>query len=219
MNDHVPGKFQQHPDQRGTFMSILLHIKTSLFSNEGHSSRLSAEFSRIWLANHPGSSIVTRDLALDSPPHLDAAIVQAFSTPTEQHNQDQATSAAYSDRLIEELKSSDAVVIGLPLYNLGIPSTLKSYFDQIARAGITFRYTEYGPVGMLKDKPIYILCTRGGLYQGTDMDTQTPQVSQFFALLGLNDVHFIYAEGLNLGEEQQTKALSRAESEIRLLAA
>jgi FMN-dependent NADH-azoreductase len=100
-----------------------------------------------------------------------------------------------------------------------VPSTLKAYFDHVARAGITFRYTETGPVGLLSDNTVYVLATRGGVYQGTSKDTQTLYVQDFFNFLGIHDIRFIYAEGLNLGEARQQAALAKATAEIIRLAA
>ena len=105
------------------------------------------------------------------------------------------------------------------MYNLGIPSTLKSWIDQIARAGITFRYTENGPQGLLNGKKVYVLATRGGVYAGTSFDTQTDYVKNFFGFIGITDVEFIYAEGLNMGEESKTAALKAAHETVNRLAA
>ena len=95
------------------------------------------------------------------------------------------------------------IVLGLPMYNFGVPSQLKAYFDHIARAGVTFKYTEKGPVGQLTGKKAYVFAARGGLYAGTPLDTQTGYVRDFLRFLGIGDVEFVYAEGLNMGPEQQ----------------
>lgn len=120
----------------------------------------------------------------------------------------------YSDILIKEIREADILVFGVPMYNFGIPSTLKAYFDHIARAGVTFRYTDQGPEGLIDDRPVYILAARGGLYAGTANDTQTPYLRTFLGFLGLKDLRFIYAEGLNMGEAQKAQALSRARQEL-----
>jgi FMN-dependent NADH-azoreductase len=111
------------------------------------------------------------------------------------------------------------VVLGLPMYNFGVPSTLKAYFDQLARAGVTFRYTPEGPVGLLTGKKVYVFATRGGLHAGTASDLQSAYVRQFLGFIGLNDVEFIYAEGLALGTEQREQALAAAALRIGELAA
>ena len=121
--------------------------------------------------------------------------------------------------MIDEIKSADVIVLGLPMYNFGAPSTLKAYFDRIARAGVTFRYTASGPEGLLTGKKAYIFATRGGLYAGTPLDSQTTYVRDFLGFLGITDVEFIYAEGLNMGEESKQAALAKAQGQLEELAA
>ena len=121
---------------------------------------------------------------------------------------------AYSNRLIDELRRADVIVLGLPMYNFGVPSTLKAYFDHVARAGETFRYTENGPVGLLTGKKVYVFAARGGRYAGTPSDAQTGYVRQFLGFLGIEDVEFVYAEGLAVDEASKQSALSQAHSAI-----
>lgn len=195
-------------------MSTLLQINSSLFGDNGNSSTLSNEFVQNWLAKHPHGKVVVRDLAKEAVPHLDAARVSAFFTPAESRSAEQQTYVDYSDSLINELKAADAVVIGVPLYNFGIPSTLKAYFDQLARAGVTFSYTEAGPVGLIADKPVHIIAARGGFYQGKPADTQTGYLNTFLNFLGLQSIHYIYAEGLNIASaKDQSLNVARVEIE------
>jgi FMN-dependent NADH-azoreductase len=105
------------------------------------------------------------------------------------------------------------------MYNFGVPSTLKAYFDHVARAGVTFRYTAEGPVGLLTGKKAYVFATRGGRHAGTASDLQTAYVRQFLGFIGIRDVEFIYAEGLALGQEQREQALAAASARIGQLAA
>lgn len=107
--------------------------------------------------------------------------------------------------------------MGVPMYNFGVPSVLKAYFDHIARAGITFRYTANGPVGLLEDRPVYILAARGGLYAGTANDSQTPFIRSFLGFIGLKNLHFVYAEGLNMGDNQKESSLEEAGRAIEAL--
>ena len=109
------------------------------------------------------------------------------------------------------------IVLGLPMYHFGVPSTLKAYFDHVARAGVTFRYTDKGPVGLLTGKKAYVFAARGGMYQGTPRDTQSPYVRDFLAFLGITDVEFVYAEGLAMGESSRDAALSNARARIERL--
>jgi FMN-dependent NADH-azoreductase len=198
-------------------MKTLLQIKASLFSDHGQSSQLAANFVDQWRAGNPGAELITRDLAKDPVPHLTAERFQAFLAKPEDRTQAQAADAAYSDALIDELKRADVIVLGLPMYNFGLPSALKAYFDHIARAGITFRYTEKGPVGLLTGKKAVIFATRGGLYAGTPRDSQTTYVRDFLAFLGISDVEFVYAEGLAMGDAPRQAALAKAKSAIEAL--
>jgi len=196
-------------------MKTLLQIKSSLFSDGGQSSRLAARYIAQWqAANHRGQ-VITRDLAKDPVPHLTAERFGAFLAKPEDRTLAQAADAAYSDGLIDELKRADVIVLGLPMYNFGVPSSLKAYFDHVARAGVTFRYTEKGPVGLLTGKQAIVIATRGGLYAGTPRDSQTAYVREFLAFLGITDVEFVYAEGLAMGDTAKAAALEKAEAAIR----
>lgn len=200
-------------------MKTLLQINTSLFSEQGQSSQLAHRFIEAWRTRHPEDRVIVRDLAKVPVPHLTAERFQAFQAPVGERSAEQQAVVAYSDALIAELRQAEIIVLGLPMYNFGVPSTLKAYFDHVARAGVTFSYTENGPVGLLGDKTVYVLATRGGAYQGTMKDTQSVYVRDFFEFLGIADIHFIYAEGLNLGEDKQQAALALAEAQITKLAA
>lgn len=200
-------------------MATLLQINSSLSGDDGHSSALSNKFVQRWREHNPGGKVIVRDLARHPIPHLDAERLHAFITPTEKRTATQQDIVSYSDQLIDELKRADVIVFGVPMYNFGVPSTLKAYFDHIARSGETFRYTSNGPEGLLEDKPVYIFAARGGIYQGTDADSQTGYLNTFLGFIGLTKTHFVYAEGLSMGEDNQKKALSSAEQEITELAA
>jgi len=195
-------------------MKTLLQIRSSLFAAEGESSRLADAFVARWRIANPEGHVVVRDLAADPVPHLDAARFGAFLAKAEERTPAQQEVVAYSDALIDELRAADVVVLGLPMYNFGIPSTLKAYFDHIARAGVTFRYTATGPVGLLTGKTAYAFAARGGMYAGTPRDTQTGYVRDFLAFVGIADAHFVYAEGLAIGPESKEKALSAARARI-----
>lgn len=191
-------------------MKTLLQLNTSLFSNNGSSSKLADEFVAGWSASHSGAQVIVRDLAANSVPHLTAERFQAFLTKPEERTEAQRAEAEVSDALVREIQQADVVVIGLPLYNFGVPSTLKAYFDHVARAGITFRYTANGPEGLLKGKQVFVFATRGGMYSGTPKDTQTSYVRDFLAFLGITDVEFVYAEGLAMGDAVRNPALEKA---------
>ena len=199
-------------------MKTLLQINASLFSSAGQSSRLADAFVAEWRRLNPAGRVIERDLAKAPVPHLTAERFQAFLSKPEARSPEQEAVLGFSSALIEELKAADVVVLGLPMYNFGVPSTLKAYFDHIARAGVTFKYTEKGPVGLLAGKKAYVFATRGGLYAGTPLDTQTAYVRDFLRFLGIADVEFVYAEGLAMGAEQQKKALDAAGASIRRIA-
>ncbi|PHR63424.1 FMN-dependent NADH-azoreductase [Alcanivorax sp.] len=194
-------------------MNILV-IKSSVFGDNGNSSALVNAQLDALKAQHPQATVVVRDLSTDPVPHLDGDRVSAFFTPPEQRNDEQQAVDAFSLALIEEVKAADHIVLGLPMYNFGIPSQLKSWIDHVARAGITFRYTENGPLGLLDDKPVTVLAARGGLYAGTENDTVTPYIKLFFGFIGITDVTFVYAEGLNMGDDVKEKAMSEAQATL-----
>jgi FMN-dependent NADH-azoreductase len=195
-------------------MKTLLQLNTSIFSDGGQSSRLAERFVTAWREANPTGKVLVRDLARDPVPHIDAGRFGAFLTPPAERTPDQQRVAEYSDGLIEELEGADVVVLGLPMYNFGVPSTLKAYFDHIARAGVTFRYTETGPVGLVTGKKVYVFAARGGLYAGTPRDTQTQYVREFLAFLGMDEIEFVYAEGLAVSEANKQQGIAGAHAQI-----
>lgn len=197
----------------------ILQIKSSVFSGNGQSSRLADEFVALLRLQNPGARVVERDLAAEAVPHLDGARVAAFLAKPQERSAEQNTVVAYSDALIGELRRADVIVLGLPMYNFGVPSQLKAWFDHIARAGETFKYTDKGAVGLLTGKKAYIFAARGGAYAGTPNDWQTQYVRYFLGFLGITDVEFVYAEGLALGEESRNKGIAAARAGVRRAAA
>jgi FMN-dependent NADH-azoreductase len=201
-------------------VTTLLQINTSMNNGNGQSSQLARQFVAALQERDPGINILVRDVAAAEPvPHLDAERFGAFITKPQERSVAQAAVVAYSDALINELQQSDIIVIGLPMYNFGVPSQLKAYFDHIARAGVTFKYTEQGPVGLLTGKRAYVFAARGGIYAGTPMDTQTGYVRDFLRFLGITDVNFVYAEGLAISPQSREAGLAKAGAEIASLAA
>ena len=199
-------------------MTQILQLNSSLSGESGQSSRLASEFTAA-LAAATGATVKVRDLARQPVPHLTAERFSAFTTPASERSLEQQRHVAESDALIEELRRADVLVLGVPMYNFGIPSTLKAYFDHVARAGVTFRYTAEGPVGLLTGKRAFVFATRGGRYAGTDADLQSAFLRRFLGFIGINDVEFVYAEGLSLGAEQRERALAAALERIDQLAA
>lgn len=195
-------------------MKTLLQIQTSLFENNGQSSKLANRFAAEWRDANPDGRVVVRDIGREPVPHLTAERFQAFLAKPEARTPEQQAVAGFSDTLIDELFAADVIVLGLPMYNFGIPSSLKAYFDHIGRAGVTFRYTEKGAEGLIKGKKAYVFATRGGVYAGTAADTETAYVRDFLRFIGIEDVEFVYAEGLAMGDAPKERALAAANNEI-----
>lgn len=194
-------------------MSTLLQINASLAGANGQSSRLAQRFVAEWQAKHPEGRVITRDLASEPVPHLTAERFQAFLSQPDARTEEQRAVSEYSDALIEEIKNADTIVFAVPMYNFSVPSTLRAYFDHIARAGVTFSYTANGPEGLLKGKKAYVFITRGGFYANA-VDTQTPYLKQFLGFIGITDVNFVFAEGLGMGEDTREKSLAQAHNLI-----
>lgn len=206
------------PLTKEAFMNTILQIDSSIHSEGGQSSRLAAEFVAAMRQQHSGLRVIRRDLARDPAPHLTAERFQAFAAKPEDRTAGQQAVVDYSDTLIGELRDADIVVLGLPMYNFGLPSQLKAWIDHVARAGVTFRYTANGAEGLLRGKKAYVFATRGGRYQGTAADTQTAYLRDFLRFVGISDVEFVYAEGLALGDGPREAALTEAHNAIRALA-
>ncbi|WP_236198329.1 FMN-dependent NADH-azoreductase [Pseudomonas putida] len=199
-------------------MKTLLQVNASIFSNQGQSTKLAEQFLATWQKNNLDAEVIVRDPARDPVPHLDGPRFLSFLADPQARTMEQQAVVAYSDGLINELKRADIIVLGLPMYNFGIPSTFKAYIDHVARAGVTFRYSEAGPVGMLTGKKAYVFATRGGRYAGTPLDTQTVYIQDFLRFIGITDVEFVYAEGLNMGDESRVEALAEAKEQLERLA-
>lgn len=199
-------------------MTSLLRLDTSLFSGQGVSTQLSDELLNQLKNTTPELKIVHRNFAEQPIPHLDGEWLQALMTPEEKRNSEQQQKVDFSDQLIGELQDADTIIIGLPMYNFSIPSMLKAWFDHVARAGTTFKYTSSGSEGLLNNKKVYLVTTRGGVHKDQPSDTQMPFVKTFLAFLGLTNVETIYAEGLNMGDEMRNAGIDSAKQVIEALA-
>jgi FMN-dependent NADH-azoreductase len=200
-------------------MTTILKINSSIYSADGQSSRLAAQFVDALREREPGVRVIERDLAQDPIPHLDAARFGAFLAKSEERTAEQQAIVRFSDQLIDELRQADVIVLGVPMYNYGIPTQLKSWFDHIARAGVTFKFTDRGAVGLLPGKKAVVFATRGGLYAGTANDHQAPHLRQFLGLLGISDVEFVYAEGIAMGPQHREASLAQARAALQNLVA
>jgi FMN-dependent NADH-azoreductase len=197
-------------------LKTLLKVRSSIYGPDGQSSRLADRFARNWLANHRGGRILTRDLSPESIPHLSGASFLGFATEAQARTAAQQKAVDFSDALIAELKAADEIVIAAPMYNFSVPSTLRAWFDYIARAGVTFRYAADGPEGLLKGRKTFVIVTRGGRYPA-EADTQTAYLKQFLTFIGLTDVEWVLAEGLALDERTRDGSLQAANEAIARL--
>lgn len=201
-------------------MSNVLVINSSV-SGEGSVSRLLVDDAVAQLRRRdPSLKVVTRDLAANPVPHLAPDGVAGVRTPT-------ATTPAeilardLSDALIGELRAADTIVIGAPMYNFGLPSTLKAWFDHVLRAGQTFSYSEAGPKGLLEGKQVIVIEARGGLYSegpAQAADFQEPYLRHLLGFIGLTDVTFVRAEKIGYGPEAREAAIAGARAQLTSLA-
>ncbi|GAA5219238.1 FMN-dependent NADH-azoreductase [Corallincola platygyrae] len=198
-------------------MKKLLVVKSSILADNSQSSRLADLYAEAWLKANLDGEVSVRDLGAEPIPHLDGNTLGAWATPAEEQTAEQRELAQRSDLLIEEVMSADVIVIGMPMYNFGVPSSFKAWIDHIARAGVTFRYTENGPEGLVKNTRAVVAAARGGMYQGTPKDTQTVYLRDVLGFLGISDVEFAYAEGLAMGEEGAKIAIEAAERRLNEL--
>lgn len=192
----------------------ILQINASARVSGSNSTRLADAISARLQAQNPTATVDVRDLASQPHPVLDAEALGALFTPAEQRSAEQAARVALDDALIAQAQAADVVVLGVPMYNFGVSVQLKSWLDAIARAGVTFRYTENGPEGLLKGKKVFAALARGGIYRDTPADSQVPYLKTILGFLGLSDVEFIYAEGLSMGAEGAEKAFEAAFARI-----
>ena len=192
----------------------ILQINSSARTTGSHSTRLAGDIVQRLQASNDKVALTLRDLGKAPVPALDEAALQALFTPAEQRTPAQAARVAQDDALIAEVQAADVLVLGVPMYNFGVPAALKNWIDAIARAGVTFKYTDKGPVGLLTGKKVYVALARGGLYRDTPADSQVPYLKSVLGFLGMTDVQFFYAEGLAMGPEAEKKALASAAAQI-----
>lgn len=192
----------------------ILQINSSARSTGSESTRMGDAIVARLQATHTGATLERRDLASNPHPVLDEATLGALFTPAAQRTAEQAARVALDDALIAQVQAADAIVIGAPMYNFGMTVQLKSWFDAIARAGVTFRYTATGPEGLLKGKKAYVALSRGGFHKGSASDAQQAHLKILLGFLGITDVTFVYSEGHGMGPEAVAKAQAQANEDI-----
>jgi FMN-dependent NADH-azoreductase len=192
-----------------------LILNSSAQGDASVSNKLTKDLVERLRAADPECQIKVRDIGSNPIPHLTATTVQGIRGVAESDAEREAQ--ALSDSLIEELREADLIVIGAPMYNFGMPSTLKAWFDHVLRARVTFRYTENGPEGLLTGKRAVVIETRAGIYSegpASGLDSQEPHIRTLLGFMGITDVHFVRVEGLAYGEEAATRALDAAVAEL-----
>lgn len=199
-------------------MSHLLRITSSILGADSVSTGLSGELINALRASGQEFEVIDRNFQTQAIPHFDNAWLAAVSTPLEQRTPEQQAKAEFSDTLIAELKLADTIVIGLPMYNFSVPSMLKAWIDHVARAGVTFKYTEKGPVGLLQGKKVYFVASSGGDHEQKSTDFLRPYLQLVMNFIGITDIEIISASGLAIGPEQKHRALTRARTAIAALA-
>lgn len=172
------------------------------------------------LTDDAPAHVVTRDLGREPVPHLTEATVRGVRGEAE--TPDERGARALSDALIAELRAADTVVIGAPMYNFSIPTSLRAWFDHVLRAGETFRYTEAGPEGLLAGRKVIVIESRGGLYSegpAQAVDFQEPYLRHLLGFIGLTDVTFVRAERIGFGPDARAESIAGAVAELRELGA
>ncbi|MCR9629325.1 FMN-dependent NADH-azoreductase [Vibrio antiquarius] len=194
-------------------MSRVLALKSSILGDYSQSNKLVEDF----IKNVDQDKLTVRDLAANPLPVLDFAVATALRA-TEDLSQEQQAVVELSDTLIEEVKAADTLVIAAPMYNFTIPTQLKNWIDLIARAGVTFKYTENGVKGLIEGKKAIVITTRGGIHKDSPTDNVTPYLRTVLGFVGITDVEFVYAEALNMGEDFAAKGISEAQSQLAAIA-
>ncbi|EGQ9918850.1 TPA: FMN-dependent NADH-azoreductase [Vibrio parahaemolyticus] len=194
-------------------MSRVLALKSSILGDYSQSNKLVEDF----IKNVDQDKLTVRDLAANPLPVLDFAVATALRA-TEDLSQEQQAVVDLSDTLIEEVKAADTLVIAAPMYNFTIPTQLKNWIDLIARAGVTFKYTENGVQGLIEGKKAIVVTTRGGIHKDSPTDNVTPYLRTVLGFVGIIDVEFVYAEALNMGEDAASKGISEAQSQLATMA-
>ena len=199
-------------------MKKILHIISTPKGDASYSLQLGNAVIEKIKAAHPGSIVKEVNLIEKQIPHLQEAHINAFFTPAENRTPENIENARYSDEAITGIMDADILVIGAPIYNFGIHSSLKTWIDQIVRGGVTFKYGENGPEGLVKNKKVYLAVASGGVYSEGPMqvyDFATPYLKSILGFIGLTDIAVFRVEGLAMSELKET-ALEKAKNSIIL---
>lgn len=196
----------------------ILHVDSSPAGERSVSRKVTARALAELKKQHPGAAVIERDLATQPLPHLDSLSIGAFFTPPANRNEALSEAVRLSDLLVDEVLAADAIVIGAPMHNFGIPSSLKAWIDHVVRAGRTFKYTENGPVGLVPaNKKVIVALARGGVYSDERMkafDYQETYLRTVLGFIGLTNISFVRAEGVAAGPDGALRAMQMAESQL-----
>ena len=195
----------------------VLHIDSGILGDHSVSRRLTAAIAAQLKADHPEATVVYRDLVAEPAAHLSGAHLMAANAKPEDVDQKLAAEVADGAKILEQFLAADTVIIGAPMYNFSLPSQLKAWIDRIAVSGKTFRYTEKGPEGLAGGKKIIVVSTRGGHYSegpAAAMDHQESYLKVMLGFLGVTDIEFVRAEGLNISADHKQYAIAEAEKSI-----
>jgi FMN-dependent NADH-azoreductase len=193
----------------------ILYVTSSPRGGASYSNRVAANVLDELRTHNQGATVTVRDLALDTLPHVGDDFFTATRGPNGPQTDAQRALLARSDELVDELFAADVIVIASPMINFTIPSNLKAWIDYVARAGRTFRYSEKGPEGLVRDKQVIIVPARGGIYAaGNAMDFQVPYLKSVLGFLGMTDVEVLAVEGTAYGPEAAEKAVTAATAKL-----
>ena len=207
-------------------MTNLLHIDSSPRGEKSHSRRLTQEFVEKWQHMHPSDTVTYRDIGRQPVPHVDEPWIAAAYTPPAERTPELGKAIRFSDQLVDEFLTADLYVIGVPMYNFSIPSTLKAYIDQIVRIGRTFEFAPENPenpyIPLVLGRKMFIISARGASGYGSGgpnemMNYQTPYLATIFGFMGITDVAFIDAENEESGDRKREEAIAAARTQIAQL--
>lgn len=197
----------------------LLHIDSSVLGSHSASRELSASVVAAWQQRHPTGTVVYRDLASAPLAHFSAKVLGARMNPQTTLDDDARHDVEAGNRALEELLTADVIVIGTPMYNFSVPSQLKAWIDRIVVAGTTFKHSANGVEGLIKGKKVIVVSARGGFYGAetpmAGFDFQEAYLRKVFGFIGITDVEFVRAEGLNVSPEQRGKSMEAAQDAIK----
>lgn len=202
-------------------MKNILLVLSSPRGDQSYSSRVARDLVAKLRSDHPEATVKTVDLSQLPPPVLDGEILHAYFTPSEARTDDQREVIARSDAYVADLFFADTIVVASGMINFGVPAQLKAWIDQIARAGVTFRYGENGPEGLVTGKKVYLVLATGGVYSSGPMkamDHLSPYLHSTLSFLGMTDIETIRVEGTAYGPDAAEAAVKAAEERVAALA-